>query len=56
MAIGIVNCGVRNECDPAKALLTDYVMSEKSLLRIGSILGNAITVVTVFNSVPIYNN
>jgi len=26
LACGIVNCGVRNECDPALALLSDYVL------------------------------
>ncbi|XP_017799271.1 PREDICTED: 26S proteasome non-ATPase regulatory subunit 2-like [Habropoda laboriosa] len=39
LAIGLVNCGVRNECDPALALLSDYVCSENATLRIGAILG-----------------
>lgn len=39
LAIGIVNCGVRNECDPALALLTDYVDSKSQTLRIGATLG-----------------
>ncbi|KAF3421321.1 hypothetical protein E2986_10349 [Frieseomelitta varia] len=39
LAIGLVNCGVRNECDPALALLSDYVYSENSVLRIGAVLG-----------------
>lgn len=39
LAIGIVNCGVRNECDPALALLTDYVSSTSQTLRIGAVLG-----------------
>ncbi|CAK9806013.1 26S proteasome non-ATPase regulatory subunit 2 [Anthophora quadrimaculata] len=39
LAIGLVNCGVRNECDPALALLSDYVYSENATLRIGAILG-----------------
>lgn len=39
LAIGLVNCGVRNECDPALALLSDYVCSENSMLRIGAVLG-----------------
>lgn len=29
LACGIVNCGVRNECDPALALLSDYVLHTK---------------------------
>ncbi|XP_022694054.1 26S proteasome non-ATPase regulatory subunit 2-like, partial [Varroa jacobsoni] len=39
LACGIVNCGVRNDCDPAMALLSDYVLNESVLMRIGSILG-----------------
>ncbi|XP_031476397.1 26S proteasome non-ATPase regulatory subunit 2 homolog A-like [Nymphaea colorata] len=39
LAVGIVNCGVRNECDPAYALLAEYVMKEDSTVRIGAIMG-----------------
>lgn len=39
LALGLVNCGVRNECDPALALLSDYVLHSSSNLRIGSVLG-----------------
>ena len=39
LACGIVNCGVRNEVDPALALLSDYVTHSNSTMRIGSILG-----------------
>lgn len=39
LACGIVNCGVRNEVDPALALLSDYVVHSNSTMRIGSILG-----------------
>ncbi|ODN05575.1 26S proteasome non-ATPase regulatory subunit 2 [Orchesella cincta] len=39
LACGIVNCGVRNECDPALALLSDYVTHNSNTMRIGSILG-----------------
>lgn len=39
LAIGLVNCGIRNECDPALALLSDYVSSENATLRIGATLG-----------------
>ncbi|XP_033328945.2 26S proteasome non-ATPase regulatory subunit 2 [Megalopta genalis] len=39
LAIGLVNCGVRNECDPALALLSDYVSSSSATLRIGAVLG-----------------
>ncbi|KAG1678341.1 26S proteasome non-ATPase regulatory subunit 2 [Nymphon striatum] len=39
LACGIVNCGVRNECDPALALLSDYVLNNSNIMRIGSIVG-----------------
>lgn len=39
LALGLVNCGVRNECDPALALLSDYVLHSSVNLRIGSVLG-----------------
>uniref|UniRef100_A0A1B6BXI5 26S proteasome non-ATPase regulatory subunit 2 n=1 Tax=Clastoptera arizonana TaxID=38151 RepID=A0A1B6BXI5_9HEMI len=39
LALGLVNCGVRNDCDPALALLSDYVMHDSITLRIGSVLG-----------------
>ncbi|XP_054160152.1 26S proteasome non-ATPase regulatory subunit 2-like [Oppia nitens] len=39
LACGVVNCGVRNECDPALALLVDYVTNNSMALRIGAIIG-----------------
>lgn len=39
LACGIVNCGVRNEVDPALALLSDYVHHPNTTMRIGAILG-----------------
>nr|CAB3265241.1 26S proteasome non-ATPase regulatory subunit 2-like [Phallusia mammillata] len=39
LACGIVNAGVRNECDPALALLSDYVLHNSNVMRVGSILG-----------------
>ncbi|XP_024941702.1 26S proteasome non-ATPase regulatory subunit 2 [Cephus cinctus] len=39
LAMGLVNCGVRNECDPALALLSEYVLSDSQTLRIGAIMG-----------------
>ncbi|KAL3841860.1 hypothetical protein ACJMK2_019957 [Sinanodonta woodiana] len=39
LACGIVNSGVRNECDPALALLSDYVMHSSNIMRIGAITG-----------------
>ncbi|PSR95340.1 26S proteasome non-ATPase regulatory subunit 2 A like [Actinidia chinensis var. chinensis] len=39
LGVGIVTCGVQNECDPAMALLADYVDKEDSSIRIGAIMG-----------------
>uniref|UniRef100_A0A7N6F9A1 26S proteasome non-ATPase regulatory subunit 2 n=1 Tax=Anabas testudineus TaxID=64144 RepID=A0A7N6F9A1_ANATE len=39
LACGIVNSGVRNECDPALALLSDYVLHNSNVMRIGAIFG-----------------
>jgi len=39
LACGIVNTSVRNECDPALALLSDYVLHSSNIMRVGSILG-----------------
>lgn len=39
MALGIVNCRVKNECDPALALLSDYVLHRTPSLQIGAIFG-----------------
>ncbi|CAI5978757.1 unnamed protein product [Closterium sp. NIES-64] len=39
LAVGIVNCGVRNECDPAYALLCDSVEKDDPTIRIGAIMG-----------------
>ncbi|CAI9089333.1 OLC1v1023892C4 [Oldenlandia corymbosa var. corymbosa] len=42
LGVGIVNCGVKNDCDPALALLADYVDREDSSIRIGAIMGLAL--------------
>ncbi|KAL5988476.1 26S proteasome non-ATPase regulatory subunit 2 A [Asimina triloba] len=39
LAVGIVTCGVKNDCDPALALLADYINKEDSSTRIGAIMG-----------------
>lgn len=39
LACGIVNAGVQNECDPALALLSDYVNHKNNSIRVSSILG-----------------
>ena len=39
LACGIVNAGVQNECDPALALLSDYVSHKNNSIRVASILG-----------------
>ncbi|XP_062229713.1 26S proteasome non-ATPase regulatory subunit 2 homolog A-like isoform X3 [Phragmites australis] len=39
LGIGIVSCGVKNDCDPALALISEYISKEDSIIRIGAILG-----------------
>ncbi|GLT27511.1 hypothetical protein SLA2020_025020 [Shorea laevis] len=39
LGVGIVNCGVKNDCDPALALLNEYIGKEDPSIRIGAIMG-----------------
>ncbi|XP_024533370.1 26S proteasome non-ATPase regulatory subunit 2 homolog A [Selaginella moellendorffii] len=39
LAVGIINCGIRNDCDPAYALLYDSVTKDDPAVRIGAIMG-----------------
>lgn len=39
LACGIVSAGVQNECDPALALLSDYVSHKNQSIRVGAIMG-----------------
>ncbi|KAE9457681.1 hypothetical protein C3L33_10407, partial [Rhododendron williamsianum] len=39
LGVGIVNCGIKNDCDPALALLAEYIDKEDSSVRIGAIMG-----------------
>ncbi|KAI4333922.1 hypothetical protein L6164_018673 [Bauhinia variegata] len=39
LGVGIVNCGINNDCDPAMALLGDYTDKEDPSTRIGAIMG-----------------
>ncbi|KAL8126784.1 26S proteasome non-ATPase regulatory subunit 2 homolog A [Apium graveolens] len=39
LGVGIVNCGIKNDCDPALALLADYIDKEEASIRIGAIMG-----------------
>jgi 26S proteasome regulatory subunit N1 len=39
LGVGIVNCGIKNDCDPAFALLSGYIDNEDSSVRIGAIMG-----------------
>jgi len=39
LACGIVNTGVRNPADPAMALLSDYVLNDKNIIRTGAVFG-----------------
>ncbi|CAG9827533.1 unnamed protein product [Diabrotica balteata] len=42
LALGIVNCRVKNECDPALALLGDYVNSDNGTLQCLALIGIAL--------------
>ena len=39
LAVGITNCGVQDECDPAYALLCESVNHTDDNVRIGAIMG-----------------
>lgn len=39
LAVGILNCGVQHENDPAYALLYDFVEKHDPVVRIGAIMG-----------------
>ncbi|KAF0925139.1 hypothetical protein E2562_015415 [Oryza meyeriana var. granulata] len=39
LGIGIVTCGVKNDCDPALAILMEYINKDDTNIRIGAILG-----------------
>ncbi|XP_022748924.1 26S proteasome non-ATPase regulatory subunit 2 homolog A-like isoform X2 [Durio zibethinus] len=39
LGVGIVNCGVKNHCDPALALLSEYIGNEDSSIQIAAIMG-----------------
>ncbi|KAH7860218.1 hypothetical protein Vadar_010834 [Vaccinium darrowii] len=39
LGVGIVNCGIKNECHPALALLADSINKGDSSVRIGAIMG-----------------
>lgn len=43
LGVGIVNCGIKNDCEPALALLGDYTEKEDPSIRIGAIMGLGIT-------------
>jgi 26S proteasome regulatory subunit N1 len=42
LAIGIVTAGVKNEADPALALLSEQVNAPKDILRVAAIIGYAL--------------
>lgn len=54
LACGIVNSGVRNECDPALALLSDYVLHANNIMRIGSIVGCVACLYSVLVSLDLF--
>ncbi|KAJ4850213.1 26S proteasome non-ATPase regulatory subunit 2 A [Turnera subulata] len=42
LGVGIVNCGIKNDCDPALALLSEYLDREDASIRIGAVMGLAL--------------
>lgn len=42
LACGLVNCGVRNDCDPALALLAEYVSNPSLTIKTGAVIGLAL--------------
>jgi 26S proteasome regulatory subunit N1 len=44
MGLGLINCGITNECDPVQAILVDKLeSSENSTLKIGALMGLSFT-------------
>ncbi|CAI9303043.1 unnamed protein product [Lactuca saligna] len=39
LGVGVVNCGIKNDCDPASAIFVDYLDKENASIRIGAITG-----------------
>ncbi|CDY14239.1 BnaA08g13700D [Brassica napus] len=39
LGVGIVNCGIKSDFDPALALIGDYINNEDSSVRVGAIMG-----------------
>ncbi|KAL7603081.1 hypothetical protein Lser_V15G17044 [Lactuca serriola] len=39
LEVGVVKCGIKNDCDPALAVLADYLDTEDASIRIGAITG-----------------
>ncbi|XP_078438316.1 26S proteasome non-ATPase regulatory subunit 2 homolog A-like [Wolffia australiana] len=39
LGVGIVNCGIKNDCDPALAILNDFLTKDDPTTRIGAIMG-----------------
>ncbi|WJX91340.1 26S proteasome non-ATPase regulatory subunit 2 A [Trifolium repens] len=39
LGVGIANCSIKNDCDPAMTLLGDYTDNEDASIRIGAIMG-----------------
>lgn len=42
LACGIVNARIRNDCDPAKALLAEHVLNKSGIIRTGAVIGYAV--------------
>ncbi|XP_030929290.1 26S proteasome non-ATPase regulatory subunit 2 homolog A [Quercus lobata] len=62
LGVGIVNCGIKNDCDPALALLGEHIDKEDPYIRIGAVMGLGIAYAGTQNEqlrsklVPILND
>ncbi|KAK4577643.1 hypothetical protein RGQ29_027951 [Quercus rubra] len=62
LGVGIVNCGIKNDCDPALALLGEHIDKEDPSIRIGAVMGLGIAYAGTQNEqlrsklVPILND
>ncbi|KAJ8544721.1 hypothetical protein K7X08_017304 [Anisodus acutangulus] len=54
--VGVVNCGIKNDCDPALALLAEYVDKDDPLVRISAIIGLGLAYASAQNEQIISNH
>lgn len=56
LALGLVNCRVRNECDPALALLAEYVTHSSNVLKTQAIFGLGLAYIGTMTNKQILHN